>query len=354
MTQEITINEGSLVTPGSADLLLCSYSSLVNAIGRHVFGKYPTSVDVITDGVVSARQQADILRVLARGLQYVYSAHRWSFLNPIVTLTTYPPYQTGTVTVDASGNVTGVGTVFPSYSASAGGWMTIPSSGTYQIGTYTSGTALALTGFDDDAIVTAVPYFIGFNHYAMPAGVESLLGDLTYPRDQVNLPVSLNKVPELHIRKLLAQSTIPNRPTVYAETVNDFDPTLGSSKYISLYPTPDAEYTLSATGSLTPQMIDRSNQYPVGSTALAPVFVESVLAAAERDIEQKDELHPDAVHCRELKRVLADAIRKDRESSAPDTVGILGDSEPSSQMKVGCRKSGQIYWDAGGDYTGYL
>jgi len=83
----IIVNQGSL-TPDAPATLVCNYVSLVNDVGFHLYGLRPTSSDVIADAVASASQASDILRCIAKGLQFVYSAHRWSFLRPLVPITT--------------------------------------------------------------------------------------------------------------------------------------------------------------------------------------------------------------------------------------------------------------------------
>lgn len=338
--------------PVALTTLACNYASLVNDVGLGAFGLRPTTTDVITESVASSAQTSDILRAIAKGLAFVYNAYRWSFLRPLVSITTYPPYSTGTITVDVSGNVTGVLTVFPAYSASAGGWLNIPSVGAFAVATYTSGTALVLTGYSAAAVTTASPFTLSFDRYPLPAGVDSLEGRLTYPQGSYGPREHLSKVSEVDIRQLLARNNLPGRPRMYAETTSTFDPTTGSSRFVTLYPVPDGQYLLTAVGTLRPLMIDATNKYPLGVEVLAAVLTESCLAAAERDIEQKDAGHPDAVHNRALGPLLAMAIQTDKERSAPDTLGVdHGHGGDEYDLRP---RNTRIHWDAGGGFTGYL
>jgi len=340
--------------PGTPVQLTGEYSSLVNEVGFHYSGLRPTAIDVITDGVASAHQATDILRCISKGLQYIYSAYRWSFLRPLVAITTHPAYSTGTITVDASGNVTGVGTTFPAYSASAGGWLYIPSVGSFAVASYVSGLALTLTGYNADAVTVASTFSLGFNSYPLPAGVDSLEGRLTYPQGSSQARVMLDKVSEVEIRRLLVHNTTPSRPSIYAETMNTFDPTAGSSRYVTLYPVPDIEYTLTAVGTLRPSMIDQANKYPLGVEVLAPCIVESCLAVIERDFDGLRPDDPRAVHNAALGPLLAAAIQRDKEYASPDTLGVdRGGQETGSHYHDDVRPNG-IYWNGGGGVTGYI
>ena len=334
--------------PGVPAQLTCEYASLVNEVGFQHSGLRPTSADVITDGVASAAEATDILRCISKGLQFLYSAYRWSFLRPLVPITTHPAYSTGTITVTALGAVTGIGTVFPTYSFSAGGWLAIPSVGSFAVASYVSGVALTLTGYDAAAVTVASIFSLGFNAYPLPAGVDSLEGRLTYPQGDYQPREFLEKKSEVEIRRLLALSITPGRPRIYAETMNTFDPTAGSSRYVTLYPVPDDQYTLTAVGTLRPSMIDRVNKYPLGIEVLAPCIVESCLAVIERDFDG----NTNGPHAQALQPLLAMAIQRDKEYASPDTLGVDHGQEGEEQYHQ--RRSGGINWNAGGGISGII
>ena len=264
------------------DQLTCDYHSLVNEVGQHLYGLRPTAIDVIADGVASAGQASDILRCIAKGLQFVYSSYRWSFLRPRVAITT-----------------------------------------------------VAST-----------------NTYAMPAGVDSLEGTFTYPQG-IDYPVEpLFKIPEMAIRRMLANNSTPGKPKYYAEVTATFDPTTGSTRSVTFFPIPDAAYVLTAIGTLRPSMVDASNKYPLGVEVLAPCIVESCLAVAERDFDQKDANAPDAVHNRALTPLLQMAIQRDKEYASPDSLGVDDGDEGSELYRP--RQTGSIAWNAGGGFNGTL
>jgi len=340
------------ITPATTSAMICSYSSLVNAVGFQLYGLQKISADVITDGVASASQTEKILRSIDKGLQFIYAAHRWSFLRPLVSITTYAAYSTGTITVDVSGNVTGTDTVFPSYSASANGWMNIPSVGSFAVATYTSGTALVLDSYTGSAITTASSYSLWFNTYSLPVDangnyIETIEGTLSYPSDSAVREKKISKVPELDIRQMLARSSQPGDPRVYALTTGAFDPTTGSTRCVSFYPPPESAVTLTGGGVLVPIKLDGTNQYPLGGSVLAGCIEEACLAAAERDLDDAE-----GVHNRALVPLLALAIQRDKEYASPDTLGIDHGQEPCDELVP--RRSTSIYWNAGGGYEGYL
>ena len=328
--------------------LICDYATLVDDVGYHLFGLRAADAP-------SAPQLEDIERCIAKGLQFIYSSYRWSFLRSLVSITTYASYNTGMITVDATGHVVSdplsAAIVFPTWSVTAGGWLTIPSVGAFAISARTGATTLNLANCAITAIVVPTTYTIGFNTYPMLTGVtggivDSLEGPLTYPQQSDRERESLTRIPEVEIRKMMARSNAPGKPRFYAETTTAFDPTTGSTSFVSLYPVPDDSYTLTAIGTLRPSMIDSSNKYPLGIEVLAPCIMESCLAAAEREIEQKDASSPDAVHNRALAPLLAMAIQRDKEASTADSLGVDYGQEGPDYGRRSIR-TGEIYWNAG-------
>jgi hypothetical protein len=303
--------------------LTCSYSSLVNRLASEV-GVFPTSSDAITDGVVDTQQAADILQAIRDGLLAVYNAYEWSFLRPLVTITTHASYSTGTITVDASGNVTGTGTVFPDYSVSAGGRVCISKVGSFTVATYNNGQSLVLHGFPAASAFTAASSFVlSFRNYPLPAGVDSLQGNLTFPPGSYGGSEYLPKMSETEIRKMLAHNSAPGRPRLYCENTLEFDPTVGSTRFVTLYPPPSTEITLTGIGTIRPTMIDSTNQYPLGIEVLSLVIQESCLAAWERNVECKGPMQPDAKHNQMFGQLLQQAVEMDKRKGAPEIIGTM-------------------------------
>ncbi len=351
MVQSITINEGSVISPVASSQLVCSYTTLVNRLGLEMGLYIGDGPDVITDGTASTRQASDILLCIRDGLKWVYGAYEWSYLQPRVSITTLAPYSTGTVTIDADGNVTGDGTVFPSYSASANGWLYVGTAGAFPIATYTSGTSLALSNYNQSAITTDSTYCIWFHQYDLPSGIDTLKGPLEYPPSAwTGSRMELERVSGLQIDRDMARFAQANRPTKYCLDMATYDATAGSERYVRLWPPPDDEYTLWGVGTVRPAMIDGTNLYPIGVEVMAPVLEEACLAAWERNIEYKDANHPDAVHNRALPALLQAAIELDKRKAAPETLGLARGTEDDG---YGTPARIPIYLDIGGGVSGW-
>jgi hypothetical protein len=346
--------------------LTYGYSQFVNAIALNAFGLSPTSVDVITDGVLAPTDPrvADILRAIQDGLLFVYNAHRWSFLRPVVLIQTLPPYNTGTITVTSGGVVTLTGGTFPVYSASANGqlWIGTPSppvfySGIWQIGTYGGPTSLTLTSYNGPQFTMGIPYLIVFNQYPTPTGFDTFEEELSEPGHGVWHRHTLQKVDEIEIRREMQHfNGQTHRPRMYSISTKLFDPTAGSARYVNFWPVPGMVHNFYGKAILRPTMLDVTNSQPIGIEILAPVFMESILAAAERNIDQQDASHPDAVHNRTLGPLLAMAIQRDRENAAADFLGVDHGRDGYEWHRRPYRDT-SIYWQnsvAAGGYTGWL
>jgi hypothetical protein len=140
--------------------LTTSYQALVNELGFFLFGLLynGSGGDVISNSQATGNQPALILRAMTKGLQSVYypGDYVWSFMRPLASVKTLGAYNTGTVIVDASGNVTLNGGTFPSNAASANGQVYINApqppafySGVWSVGSYTSGTGISLASYTE-------------------------------------------------------------------------------------------------------------------------------------------------------------------------------------------------------------
>jgi hypothetical protein len=333
--------------------LYCSYTSLVNLLALEM-GLHPgVGPDVITDGSADTVQATDILRCIRDGLSAVYNAYEWSYFQPRVQFTTLPCYSTGTVTIDGSGNVTGIGTVFPPYSASSSGWLQVGLAGAFPIKTYTSGTALVLDNWNGQAAITSPStYSIWFNQYPMPDGIDSLKGPLEYAPSQWSGSRSeLEKTTNLQIDRDLARYVQPGKPVKYCLDTATPDATVGSQRTIRLWPPPTSEFTLCGIGTVRPTMIDATHLYPIGVEVLGLAIQESCLAAWERNVERKDIRNPDAVHNAALPALLQQAIELDKRKAAPETLGVSGGSEGYGQAGLARIP---IYLDIGGGIVGWF
>jgi hypothetical protein len=348
--------------------LNCTYQSLVNDIGFDCFGLVATTTDVITESKTSTTQTAQIHRAIRKGLQFVYGAYRWSFLRPKLSINTNATYSTGTITISSVGSVELDGGVvpddggFPTYSVTDGGMLYVQTAvpptfygGSWLVGTRTSSTVLVLTDYAASGapeFATAIPYSLVFNRYPFPTGYDSFDGEISFTPGWGQQSTSIRRVDPVELRRRLQIDTTAGKPEMYALFTETFSPTVGSSRYFSFYPIPDQAYQLEAIGTWMPAMLDADNLYPLGGTLLSAVITEACLAAAERDIKNIDEGHPDAVHCRAMVPALQMAIQRDREYGAPDSLGVdRGGRQFDDRTQR--RNTSSTYWYGGG-FVGYV
>lgn len=298
-------DELDIPASSSAGSMTCSYSSLLSRVGHELFG--------IRSGFTSD-QETDILQCINDGLQYVYTAHDWSFFRPIREVTTTAPYATGTVTV-AAGVVTLVGGTWPSWAAV--GVLKI-SDDYYDVDTRDSNSQLTL----EDTSVTvasASAFELGRPEYDLPSTFEAISGDsdLHYEPGQADFYPPVHQRHDSSIRRLQQNNPYYDRPVCYSVRTVEFDPTVGSRKRLTFYPIPDAAYVLKVPMILRPTMIDSTNIYPVGGETLSQVILEACLASVEMDFYEKT----DGRHTKRFYEMLPAAIAADQEKSAPTSLG---------------------------------
>ncbi len=174
----------------------------------------------------------------------------------------------------------------------------------------------------------------GTASYAMPATADTIEGDVTYPTGIGFPPMEVKRLPEQQIRNLLAANSSVSFPRAYAVIEVTFDPTAGSKRSMLLFPTPDNIYILSFTGIIRPTMVDATNIYPMGGEVLASVFMESCLAAMERNLKNMRIDNPMAVHNAALRDILGLAIARDKRAKAtPSPDDTMPDLEPVRQKR---------------------
>jgi len=282
--------------------MLAGYSSLLERVGHYLFG--------IRSGF-SADQTTDIEECIRDGLHDVYTAYSWSFFRPVKEITTTAPYDTGTITI-ASGVVTLTTGTFPSWAAV--GVLKIDNE-YYDVDTRDGDNQITL---EDTSVTEATDssYELGRPEYDLPSTFEAIEGDLTYEPGQSDFYPPIRQKHDGEIRRLCQDDPYTNRPLYYGIRTVEFDPTVGSRRRLSLYPTPDAAYVLKARMKLRSTMIDETNQYPVGAESLSQLIVEACLAAAERNYDEQQ-----SNHTKRFMELLPLAIRADQEMTSPKSLG---------------------------------
>jgi len=284
--------------------MITSYSTLLERVGHYLFG--------VRDGF-STDQTSDILDCIRDGLHRVYSAHDWSFLRPVVDISTEAPYAEGTVTV-ASGVVTLTGGVFPAWAADGIIWI---NNSYYSVASRDSDTQITL----DRAAVTvssSVNYQLARPEIPMDASFDSVAGDSDlnfYPGQDVWYP-PIRQRHDQFIRKMEQTNPEFGRPVWYSVRTVQFDPAIGSRKVLVMYPTPDQVYMLRAPIILRPVMLDDTDEFPIGGEVLSQVFLEACLAAAEHNFEEREHVHE-----KRFLEMIALSIRNDQDRSSPTALG---------------------------------
>jgi hypothetical protein len=282
--------------------MVASYSSLLERVGHFLFG--------IRTGY-TADQTSDIEDCIEDGLHDVYTAHSWSFFRPIREVVTTAPYATGTVRI-ASGVVTLTGGTFPSWAAV--GVLEVANT-YYDVDTRDGNTQVTLE--DTSVTVTAASaYELTRPEYDLPATFEDIEGDLTYEPGESDLYPPVTEKHDSEILRLAQDNPYTDRPLYYGIRTVEFDPTVGSRRRLSLYPTPDAVYVLKGRMKLRSTMIDVTNQYPVGGESLAQLITEACLAAAERNFDEQQ-----SQHTKRFQELLPLAIAADLEMTSPTSLG---------------------------------
>jgi hypothetical protein len=240
--------------------------------------------------------------------------HVWSFMQPkLFAFQLTQPYATGTVTV-ASGVVTGSGTVFPSWAADA---EFVVDGVSYQVSTRDSDTQLTLV----DTSVTATAgsdYTLTQVDYTLPELFGGFCGDLFLNQTTTTIGFVLRRSSKEEILGLQksGQADFASQPVRYAVFAKDQTGESDQRWMLTVWPYPDAPYTITGYYKWNPYQLTSALPYPMGGLPLSECLRESVLAAAE--VEFKGEA---GIHNQLFRAKLHSAISADRQMSNP---GILG------------------------------
>lgn len=119
----------------------------------------------------------------------------------------------------------------------------------------------------------------------------------------------LAKISESELRALKSKATATGVPQYYAVRAKSHAPTTGLRYEMLLYPTPGASYTIEFRYVAAPDTIDSTNKYPLGGAIHSETILESVLACAEKILDDDAE----GAHAKRFMQCLAASIRADKE-----------------------------------------
>lgn len=259
--------------------------------------------------------------------------HMWSFMQPKLTsFDINAQYGTGTITV-VSGVVTGVGTVFPSWSADA---EIAIDSVSYSVASRDSDTQLTL---DDTGVNAAAgsSYVLQQLDYVLPELFGGFRGDLYLDQSSTSLGFVLQRTPkeELLSYQKSGIADFASQPCRYAIFPQDQTGVADQRWLMTLWPTADAAYTISGFYTINPYQLTSALPYPMGGLPLSECLREAVLGAAE--VEFKGEA---GIHMQMFQRKLQAAVSYDRQVSNP---GIIGQNlDQSAQRRQWMRMGPQV------------
>lgn len=240
--------------------------------------------------------------------------HIWSFMQP--KLFAFPlslPYATGTVTV-ASGVVTGDGTVFSSWAADG---ELVLGGIAYEVSTRDSDTQLTLVDTDVTA-AAGTEYTLQQADYTLPDLFGGFTGELFLNQTNNSLGFSLRRADKQELLSLQRSGVadFASQPARYATFVKEQTGATGQRWMITVWPLPDAVYTLTGYYKINPYRLTSSLPYPMGGVPLSECLREAVLAAAEVEFKGVAEIHNQLFRAK-----LQAAVSYDRQISNPRHLG---------------------------------
>ena len=259
------------------------------------------------------------------------NAHEWSFLKPLMTgLQIHGAYEEGTIVI-ASGVVTLTDGTWPSWAASG---QVVVDNIAYDVDTRDSDTQLTL----DDLTVTeaSTEYSLQESTLTLPDNFGGFENGLYFEANTTNISTGLRRVHLQEILEARQVSLITSWPRVFAVHAIPPTGTVFQKWYVTFYPAPDADRTLTGLMTINPDRLTSSATFPAGGYQFAELLRESCLAAAESEIMGE----PNGPHYQLFQQRLVAAVSHDRMMSNP---GILGYQQNSIMWPSLRHESGSAY-----------
>jgi hypothetical protein len=259
-----------------------TYSTIQSAI-RDFLGENTKNVD---EAIAEGYRMALVPPPLGKDA----GGHKWSFLEPLTTLTVWP-----SVAVAAAVTVTGVhaagppslttltctgGTPF--YPSMVGKGIVITTIGTFTITAYTSSIAVVVSG---DAECIAKTFSIAADGiYALPDDFADMASP--FYRAAGAGYCQIRRAPEGYLRSLYEQTAptgAPQASAIVPRAYNAaYDPATGCRWDALIWPIPGAVYVLAYKYRLLPNVLSSSNTLPVGGMEFGMLVQAAAVAAAEK------------------------------------------------------------------------
>lgn len=263
--------------------------------------------------------------------------HVWSFMQPkLMAFNLNAPYSTGTITIVA-GVVTGSGTVFPSWAADA---ELVVDGVSYPVSIRGGNTSLTLVDTSVSAAAGSSYTLIQVD-YVLPELFGGFMGDLYLNQNSTSMGYVLQRATkeELLSYQKSGVADFSAQPCRFAVFAQDQTGAADQRSLLTVWPLPDAAYTISGYYVFNPYRLTSALPYPMGGLPLSECLREAVMGAAEIEI-----MGQAGVHMSMFQRRLQAAISYDRQMSNP---GIIGQNLDRSYQKQQWGKNGPRVIHAG-------
>lgn len=325
------LDDGTPVSGASASEMTISYAEIAAEVGDLLgIGRTQSSWSSIEDDRVDS--------IIKSGLRQVYypqreagSTYTWSWMRPEAKIVTTAAYDTGTIEI-ALGVVTLSGGVWPDWADE--GELHIGSQ-IYTVKTRDSDTQVTL---DDLTVSNAAgaTYSLSRPSYDLPAGFDGNFdGNLHYKTGDNTLWPSIVMVSPSMLRGKKQIYNETDRPLYAAVQPKPFVAVTGQRWQITFHPSPNGSYTFYGRYMVRPAMIDNTDKYPLGGSAMAEVFLESCLAVAEKRFIEDTQIHQ-----KEFQQLLIQAIDHDANAFSADFLGYNSDNSECADLYHNGRRVG--------------
>ncbi len=177
--------------------------------------------------------------------------------------------------------------------------------------------------------------------YPLPLDFERFFRRLQY-EDRQN-ETTLTEVSE---KMIMASKNVLEHgafPTAYAMRTAKYNPKVGSSKELIVYPTPTARSVINTSYVMTPEKPTADTDFFIGGPLESEVILQCCIAIAENQEDEKI-----GVETQKAIEMIQALIRKDK-GTAPDTVGEVVDGNLTGAGIMSYRD----YWINAGTWTVY-
>lgn len=162
--------------------------------------------------------------------------------------------------------------------------------------------------------------------YQLPADFSSIITHPTY-KDDENFK-QMAKVDPSNILNLRAAGVVQYAPYYYSIVTSAYDPEIGEMDEIWFYPEPDSTYPIQFYYKSDPTKPDNANDYLPGGVKATEAILESCLAVAETQEDDKA-----GVHTQLAQKLVQELIIIDSKKDAGNMLlGNLYDSQSESYI----------------------